>query len=123
RSGDTFTKLANPADLPTGNGNGTAFSPDSQYMSVAHDTSPYITIYKYPPPQPSLVVAGNSQLTSVTADELQVTGAGSFDQGLQVSGGATIQQGLTVSADTSAGYAATFTNSGDDDDRYGISIQ
>ena len=46
RSGDTFTKLANPSQLPTGPGRGTAFSPDGIYLSVAHDTSPFITIYK-----------------------------------------------------------------------------
>ena len=34
-----------PDVLPTGNGCGTAWSPDGQYMSVAH-TSPFITIYK-----------------------------------------------------------------------------
>ena len=39
-------KLSNPADLPTSNGYGVAFSPDGTYMSVAHDASPYITIYK-----------------------------------------------------------------------------
>jgi len=41
-----FTKLANPATLPAGNGNALAYSPDSQYMTVAHPTSPFITIYK-----------------------------------------------------------------------------
>ena len=29
-----------------GTGNGTAWSPDGNYMSVAHTNSPYITIYK-----------------------------------------------------------------------------
>jgi 6-phosphogluconolactonase (cycloisomerase 2 family) len=43
---DTFTKLANPAALPTGNSNGVAFSSDDTYMAVAHSTSPFITIYK-----------------------------------------------------------------------------
>ncbi len=46
RSGDTFTKLSNPANLPAGTGNGVAWSPDGNYMSVAHANSPYITIYK-----------------------------------------------------------------------------
>ena len=40
------TKLDNPATLPTGNSFGTAFSPDGTYLSVAHDNSPFITIYK-----------------------------------------------------------------------------
>jgi DNA-binding beta-propeller fold protein YncE len=46
RSGDTFTKLPNPATLPAGTGRGAAFSPDGIHLSVAHATSPYITIYK-----------------------------------------------------------------------------
>jgi hypothetical protein len=46
RSGDTFTKLANPAALPAGNGYGVAFSADGNYMAVAHGVSPYLTIYK-----------------------------------------------------------------------------
>ena len=42
----TFTKLANPAELPASTGNGCSFSPDGVYLAVAHFTSPYITIYK-----------------------------------------------------------------------------
>ena len=37
---------AGPDVLPTGTGLGTAFSLDGVYMSVAHDSSPFITIYK-----------------------------------------------------------------------------
>ncbi len=44
--GDTFTKLANPAALPTGQGSGVAFSHNSSYMAVTHWNSPYVTIYK-----------------------------------------------------------------------------
>ena len=43
---DTFTRLPNPAQLPTGIGRGVAFSSDDTYMAVAHDISPFITIYK-----------------------------------------------------------------------------
>ena len=43
---DDFTKLENPAALPTNNGYGVAFSADGTYMAVAHSTSPYVTIYK-----------------------------------------------------------------------------
>src|SRR5260221_295809 len=43
---DTPTKLSNPSNLPAGNGFGTVFSPDGTYMSVAHNTTPFITIYK-----------------------------------------------------------------------------
>jgi Tol biopolymer transport system component len=46
RNGDTFTKLANPAILPPGQGRGVAFSPDGTYLAVAHTNSPFITIYK-----------------------------------------------------------------------------
>jgi WD40 repeat protein len=39
-------KLNNPNILPTGSGNDVAFSADSKYLAVAHNTSPFITIYK-----------------------------------------------------------------------------
>ena len=41
-----FESVVNPDVLPAGDGNGTACSPDGQYMSVAHDLPPFITIYK-----------------------------------------------------------------------------
>jgi len=40
------TKLANPATRPTNTGRGCAFDPTGTYLAVAHDGSPYITIYK-----------------------------------------------------------------------------
>ena len=43
---DPPEKLADPSTLPTGNGNGTAFSADGTYLAVGHVTSPFITIYK-----------------------------------------------------------------------------
>ena len=43
---DTFTKLADPATLPTGAGNAIAFSSDGTYLAVAHTGSPFLTIYK-----------------------------------------------------------------------------
>lgn len=46
RSGDTFTKLANPATLPTGHSYGAAFDPTGTYLAVGHSASPYLTIYK-----------------------------------------------------------------------------
>ena len=46
RSGDTFTKLSNPTDLPTGTGRAVSFDPTGTYLAVAHYGSPYITIYK-----------------------------------------------------------------------------
>jgi len=39
-------KLSDPATLPTGFGYGVSFSPDNTYLAVAHNTSPYVTIYK-----------------------------------------------------------------------------
>jgi 6-phosphogluconolactonase (cycloisomerase 2 family) len=45
RDWDTFTKLANPSTVPTYI-NGAAFSPDGNYLSVAHFYSPFVTIYK-----------------------------------------------------------------------------
>ena len=41
-------KLNTPVsgDLPTGSGLGCSFSPDGAYLAVAHDVSPYLTIYK-----------------------------------------------------------------------------
>ncbi len=43
---DTFTRLANPTDLPTGSGNKVACSPDSTYMAITNAGSPSIIIYK-----------------------------------------------------------------------------
>ena len=39
------TKLSDPSTLPTGDGHGVAFDPTGTYLAVAHDSSPYITIY------------------------------------------------------------------------------
>jgi hypothetical protein len=43
---DTFTKLDQPNILPSSDGFGVAWSPDGTYMSIAHNTNPFITIYK-----------------------------------------------------------------------------
>src|SRR3989344_3887844 len=43
---DTPVKLANPAMVPTGTGNGASFSPDNTYLAIAHACTPYVTIYK-----------------------------------------------------------------------------
>ncbi|OPX87011.1 MAG: hypothetical protein A4E53_02666 [Pelotomaculum sp. PtaB.Bin104] len=40
------TKLANPATLPAGAGRGASFDPTGTYLAIAHDVSPYVTIYK-----------------------------------------------------------------------------
>jgi hypothetical protein len=44
-SGTTFTKISDPADLPTGNGTGCAFNFDGSLFAVSHEVSPYVTIY------------------------------------------------------------------------------
>jgi hypothetical protein len=41
------TKYANPATLPTGDGNGVAFSPSGNDIAVAHFTAPYISVYPW----------------------------------------------------------------------------
>ena len=46
RDGDTFTKLADPAILPTNIGVGVNFSIDNLYLAVGFTASPHIHIYK-----------------------------------------------------------------------------
>ena len=41
------TIYANPATLPTGGGNGVAFSPDGSAIAVAHNTSPRVSAYPW----------------------------------------------------------------------------
>ena len=43
---DLPTKLPNPSQLPASTGRGCAFSPDGSYLSVAHSTTPFVTVYK-----------------------------------------------------------------------------
>jgi len=43
---DIPTKLSNPANLPSGTGRASSFSSNGLYLAVAHDTTPFITIYK-----------------------------------------------------------------------------
>jgi hypothetical protein len=40
-------KYANPATLPTGGGNGVAFTPASDAIALAHDTTPFVTAYPW----------------------------------------------------------------------------
>jgi 6-phosphogluconolactonase (cycloisomerase 2 family) len=40
-----LVKIPDPEILPTGNGNGVAFSHDGRHLAVAHSTSPFVTIY------------------------------------------------------------------------------
>lgn len=46
RAGDTFTKMANTADQPVGTCYGVSWSPNGQYVAFAHETTPFLTIYK-----------------------------------------------------------------------------
>lgn len=44
-SSNVFAQLSNPATLPTGNGNFAAWSANSEYLAVGHNTTPFMTIY------------------------------------------------------------------------------
>jgi sugar lactone lactonase YvrE len=41
------TKYADPTTLPTGQGNGVAFSPDGAAIALANSSSPYISAYPW----------------------------------------------------------------------------
>ena len=40
------TKLASPATLPGGAGHGAEFSPNGEYLAIAHTGTPFVTIYQ-----------------------------------------------------------------------------
>jgi WD40 repeat protein len=40
-------KITDPATLPGGNGRGSAWSPDGRYLAIAHETTPFVTIYDW----------------------------------------------------------------------------
>jgi WD40 repeat protein len=42
----TPTKLSNPGTLPAGSGQWARWSPNDEFLAVAHQTSPYVTIYQ-----------------------------------------------------------------------------
>ena len=44
-AGTPYTKLSNPTTLPASTGRGCAFNHNGTRLAVAHDSSPYITIY------------------------------------------------------------------------------
>lgn len=48
RSGDVFTKLPNPTELPIESAKNMAFSPDGIYLAASHSISPFVTINKSP---------------------------------------------------------------------------
>ncbi len=68
------TKLANPVTLPPNTSRGTAWSPDGQFLSVAYDTTPFITIYQRSGTtftklaNPAALPAGNGLGTSWSPD-------------------------------------------------------
>ena len=41
-----IAKIANPSTLPTGDGLGASWSSDGVYLAIAHNTSPYVSVYK-----------------------------------------------------------------------------
>lgn len=46
RAGATFTALADPVSLPTGEANNISLSSDGTFVAVAHNVTPFITIYE-----------------------------------------------------------------------------
>jgi sugar lactone lactonase YvrE len=46
-AGGFGAKYANPATLPTRDGNGVAFSPTGDAIAVAHSTTPFVTAYPW----------------------------------------------------------------------------
>jgi len=42
---DDPAKVADPATLPANNGTGASWSPDGRYLAIAHQNSPYVTVY------------------------------------------------------------------------------
>ena len=47
-SADGFgTKYSNPSTLPTGSGEGVAFSSDKTFIAIFHNNSPYISVYPW----------------------------------------------------------------------------
>ncbi len=69
-----LTKLANPATLPTGNGNGVAYSQSGDLLAVAHDTTPFVTVYSVVGAvytkltNPASLPAGNANSVSFSND-------------------------------------------------------
>jgi len=78
-------KYTNPATLPTGTGNGVAFSPAGDVVAVAHATTPFITAYlwdistgfgaKYTNPATLPVSTGNDVAFSPAGDVVAVAHA------------------------------------------------
>lgn len=77
----TPLKMDDPFPLPTGNGNGVAFSSDKLYMVVAHDAFPFISIYKrinspyldfkyFKLPNPSVLPIGDALSVTFSPDDL-----------------------------------------------------
>jgi hypothetical protein len=77
-SGLVLTKLTNPASLPAGAGQGVAFSADGRFMTVAHTTTPFVTIYEINGTtftkltDPSSLPAGNGNGVAFSADGLHM---------------------------------------------------
>ena len=73
-----WSKVANPATLPTYTANGCAFSPDGALLAVAHNYSPCVTIYNtsdWSKVGDATPVSGNiSAISFVAADALTIKG-------------------------------------------------
>jgi len=123
RSGDVFTKLADPADLPAGAGRGFSFSANGVYMAVAHYTSPYITIYKRSGDtftklaDPASLPTGNGQLCAFSSDDTYLAVSYTTSPYITIykrSGDTFTKLADPASLPASTGYACAFSS----DDTY-----
>ncbi|UPK42465.1 hypothetical protein [Paenibacillus pabuli] len=77
--GGVYTKLTNPAILPTGDSFGATFSLDGVYLAVAHDISPFVTIYKRSGdtftkmPNPSTLPTGTGRSVAFSHDDVYLS--------------------------------------------------
>jgi len=71
---ESNSRIANPASLPAGNGQGVALTPDGTVMAVAHITSPYVATYDrvdgvwVKRPDPASLPTGTGRGVALTSD-------------------------------------------------------
>jgi WD40 repeat protein len=117
-----WNKQADPATLPAGAGNGVDFSPDNQFMAVAHTTTPFVTIYQISGStftklsDPATLPAGNATGVAFSRDGqfLAVTHATSpFVTIYSISGTTFTKLANPGTLPASAGTAAAFSPNSD----------
>jgi hypothetical protein len=119
------TKSSNPSTLPTGAGNGCAFSGDSSYVAVAHNVSPFISVYPWSASgfgtkvaNPSTLPTGGPSTLGMTAcvftstnDALLMSNYGSpYIQAYAWSGGFGTKYSNPSTLPTGSSYAITMNN-------------